>query len=345
MRRLPLLVVLAIPACTPDILVDGTATGAGGSGGGSASSSSSASTSTSTTATASTGMPGLCGDGVIGPLEQCDDGNMASNDGCSSTCTLEGTSCIDPIDLTVPLGTLTISGTTKSGTNIPNPDPCANVPAAERWFRFQPTEDGFLTVWTEAVGSAAIDTTLYTVSACGGAVASCADNDSGAPDVLSFRVVASSSVLVAIDGHADGPFTLQVDLSKGDDCNDPIPLPLGPPGSKPIHVTADTTGLMNDNNSGAPQGAGCGGTNAPDVVYELMPMGGTEATVTADGVGTMTPVLYHRQDCSQTTTGNCFYAPGTGGIATLQVPLTTPRFLWLDGRVDYMGEVDLVVAP
>src|SRR5207249_722362 len=30
-----------------------------------------------------------CGTGVIAPLEQCDDGNLADGDGCSSTCKLE----------------------------------------------------------------------------------------------------------------------------------------------------------------------------------------------------------------------------------------------------------------
>lgn len=27
-----------------------------------------------------------CGDGLLGPSEQCDDGNLVSGDGCSSTC-------------------------------------------------------------------------------------------------------------------------------------------------------------------------------------------------------------------------------------------------------------------
>jgi len=37
---------------------------------------------------------GICGDGNVGPTEQCDDGNTISGDGCSSTCVLEnGTSC------------------------------------------------------------------------------------------------------------------------------------------------------------------------------------------------------------------------------------------------------------
>lgn len=32
----------------------------------------------------------VCGDGVVGGNEECDDGNTASGDGCSSTCTTEG---------------------------------------------------------------------------------------------------------------------------------------------------------------------------------------------------------------------------------------------------------------
>ena len=35
--------------------------------------------------------PVLCGNGIVEPPEQCDDGNTANGDGCSSFCTLEGT--------------------------------------------------------------------------------------------------------------------------------------------------------------------------------------------------------------------------------------------------------------
>jgi cysteine-rich repeat protein len=34
--------------------------------------------------------PVVCGDGVAGPGEQCDDGNLAAGDGCSATCMVEG---------------------------------------------------------------------------------------------------------------------------------------------------------------------------------------------------------------------------------------------------------------
>jgi cysteine-rich repeat protein len=49
--------------------------------------------------------PAVCGDGVANGLEQCDDGNTISGDGCSSTCTLEGASLpIPPVGRTLGLG-------------------------------------------------------------------------------------------------------------------------------------------------------------------------------------------------------------------------------------------------
>ena len=46
--------------------------------------------------------PVICGDGAAGPGEQCDDGNVANGDGCSSTCTIEGaTGEIEPNNTSV----------------------------------------------------------------------------------------------------------------------------------------------------------------------------------------------------------------------------------------------------
>ena len=39
----------------------------------------------------------LCGNGVVTPPEQCDDGNNASGDGCSAFCTVEGALCGDGV--------------------------------------------------------------------------------------------------------------------------------------------------------------------------------------------------------------------------------------------------------
>lgn len=45
---------------------------------------------------ASGGAP-VCGNGVLEASEQCDDGNTANGDGCSSTCTNETSTCPDPV--------------------------------------------------------------------------------------------------------------------------------------------------------------------------------------------------------------------------------------------------------
>src|SRR5207244_11859901 len=53
----------------------------------------------STVATASCLTPvGNCGNGVVDPGEQCDDGNTVSGDGCSASCRLEacGNGILDP---------------------------------------------------------------------------------------------------------------------------------------------------------------------------------------------------------------------------------------------------------
>lgn len=49
--------------------------------------------------------PVLCGNGIVQPPEQCDDGNTVSGDGCSSFCTLEGatpTPTVPPTPTLIP---------------------------------------------------------------------------------------------------------------------------------------------------------------------------------------------------------------------------------------------------
>ncbi len=48
----------------------------------------------------------LCGNGVLDPGEQCDDGNTNNGDGCSATCQIEaGWNCPTPGQLCIPCGT------------------------------------------------------------------------------------------------------------------------------------------------------------------------------------------------------------------------------------------------
>src|SRR6185369_16571819 len=47
------------------------------------------SSATATPEATSTPAPAVCGNGIQESGEECDDGNVASQDGCSATCTLE----------------------------------------------------------------------------------------------------------------------------------------------------------------------------------------------------------------------------------------------------------------
>lgn len=51
----------------------------------------------------------MCGDGIVyNQLEQCDDGNLNSGDGCSSTCTKENVHVVKPLNNSQPSFTDTL---------------------------------------------------------------------------------------------------------------------------------------------------------------------------------------------------------------------------------------------
>ncbi len=88
--------------------------------------------------------PGVCGNGLLDPGENCDDGNATSGDGCSSTCQVEpGWTCTAPIPPTPPVNVMA-DGSFEAGT--PNPS------------------------WTEA--STNFGTPLCSQAVCGGPVPS-----------------------------------------------------------------------------------------------------------------------------------------------------------------------------
>lgn len=348
-----------LPSCTPDVLSSSSSSGGAGGGRGTTSIASSASTSdasssgtagtTSGTSTvgSSTGAitTPVCGNGAQEGTESCDDGNVLDNDGCDGTCALSGDTCRNPIDVNVPLGEITIVGSTLgNASHTANGLPCANAPGHERWFRFTTLAGGFFTVWTNPVGTP-FDAVLYMQSGCASPASSCADNTLGAPEVLSFGTGVGSQILLAVDGATSGAFELHVDLSIGDNCTDPVPLPIGPAGSLPITVLTDTTGFGNDNDSGQ-LGVGCGGVLAADAVYQIMPMGGASAAVTMDATAPLMPVVYARQTCTAHTTGSCDYDSVSGGVAQLTV--ATPAggtYLWIDGIQGSVGEATITIDP
>jgi len=74
------------------------------------------------------GEPGVCGDGVLGRGESCDDGNNASGDGCESDCTFSCTSdegCDDGENCTVDLCDLASHRCVSRVAPCPAPDLCS----------------------------------------------------------------------------------------------------------------------------------------------------------------------------------------------------------------------------
>ncbi|MCA9554416.1 MAG: DUF4215 domain-containing protein, partial [Myxococcales bacterium] len=57
-------------------------------------------------------LPPVCGDGWVSGAEQCDDGGVVAGDGCSPTCTWEGTGEVEPNDTRAQAGLLIPSGNT-----------------------------------------------------------------------------------------------------------------------------------------------------------------------------------------------------------------------------------------
>lgn len=125
-----LLALVAVLACNPTATgeTDGGGASSGSSSGGGGGSSSSSSSSSSSTG-GDGGTAAACGNGRLDPGEGCDDGDLASLDGCSGTCTLEngwacplpGQDCVS----TVVCGNSDITGTeTCDDGNIRGGDGC-----------------------------------------------------------------------------------------------------------------------------------------------------------------------------------------------------------------------------
>ena len=80
------------------------------------------STTSTSTSTSTSGGP-LCGDGVVGPGEECDDGNTVDDDQCTNTCTLGGgTTTL----LTTDSSGTDSTGSTSTTTTTSEPGACGN---------------------------------------------------------------------------------------------------------------------------------------------------------------------------------------------------------------------------
>ncbi len=175
--------------------------------------------------------PGACGNKILEGSEECDDGNTASGDGCTSTCTLEPISAsIDtcpgaPLPLAAAAGG-TYTGIVTSSTATLNKDykpkstSCSSTDAKDAVFNVTSPINGLL----EATVVGAFDTLLYARSTCGPDGAVTADLgcsgivDGNGPEKISIPVLANQPAYIIVDSEvfaAGGVFELDVVVKPG----------------------------------------------------------------------------------------------------------------------------------
>lgn len=313
------------------------------------------------------GCKPTCGNGEAEPGEQCDDGNTANGDGCSSTCTNEPTTCAVATPVALSLGQATqINGTTVGGETNFNTQtaPCGSAPGPSKVYAVTAASTGFLTAWLER-DETEFDSVLYVRSSCNSDASTllCANHTSGnlpvvqgGGEVVSLPVQQGQTYYVVVDGaagNAQGAFRLLLDLSTGEgQCDntppiDPIPLPIWPGGS--TVVLGSTNGKVAD-----AQGT-CGGGSAGDVVYRLTrrDVAITNMDLELDPARTDYDSVLHARlgtneqgFCSNTQAGcDDEDSPNGGETLGLDFVQNNVRYIWVDGYNGATGNYGLVVTP
>ncbi|MBI4819989.1 MAG: DUF4215 domain-containing protein [Deltaproteobacteria bacterium] len=152
-----------------------------------------------------------CGNGAIEGTETCDDGNTTSGDGCSDTCQVELV-CPD-VDLGSAVGPSVASGSNGGHVSQFNPSAGCSTPndGADVVFQWTAPAAGSYTI--DSVGSD-YDTVVYVLDAvCGGTELVC--DDDGGPGLQSTVTVslgASQTVSIVMDafGSAIGNYVLNI---------------------------------------------------------------------------------------------------------------------------------------
>ncbi|WP_437955486.1 DUF4215 domain-containing protein [Sorangium sp. So ce119] len=152
--------------------------------------------------------PIVCGDGSVGSIEECDDGNTTSGDGCSATCAYEpDVLCEDAAELVIGENT----GSTAAGTSVFEGS-CIGWDLPEAIHRFTPPSDGTLTLTL----SAEADLGFYLRESCAdsGSELECADGGGrGDDETLAIDVTGGEPLFVIVDTYmpiGGGPYTLTV---------------------------------------------------------------------------------------------------------------------------------------
>lgn len=278
---------------------------------------------------------GSCGNGVEEAGEQCDDNNNEPNDGCSPGCQLQGATCASAIEVPVSAGITNVSGNNETSGSASTPPACTGGGSGEGreiFFRLVPNQGGILTL-TLFADQTEFDSVLYARPACDGQMQiACHDNfntsnGNAGGEVLSFPVMPNVPVIVIVDGYMmedAGDFTLNIDLSSGDNCSDVVPIHLDGDIPPPIRGTTQA-GWVHDTNPGVP----CLPANnmGIDMVYEVTtPAAEPNSNVSVEAE--FDTIVYARSTCngSQITCDS-----GIIGDPEIDVNFsTTPRYIWVD---------------
>ncbi|NUO53930.1 MAG: hypothetical protein HOV80_34225 [Polyangiaceae bacterium] len=184
----------------------------------------------------------------------------------------QGLTCEDAIPISIGLGALSVVGTTNGGLNLHTAEPmsgntCWNTDGPERVYAITAEADGMLTAWLPAA-TTTFKSALFRASICEAATQSqCVDNwgtpnDHGG-EVVSVPVIAGQTQYLIVDGVTGegGDYVLELDLSTGADCSDPIPITVE--GQGPILLSSRILDIDDDTTCASGHDGGA------EVVYEV----------------------------------------------------------------------------
>ncbi|NUO53934.1 MAG: hypothetical protein HOV80_34245 [Polyangiaceae bacterium] len=266
----------ALVACTNEVdVVDTTGAGgeragtgaANGSGSGIVASGTGGAPSTSV----STSGPGPGGTSSVSSTDAVSSGMMTTASSTSSGGPV-GLTCADPIAITLGPGSISVPGTTIGALNLPHPydtsgSTCFNTDGPERVYVITALETGTVTAWLPAATTTFQSALIRAPWNDCEAVGECFDNW-GTPnehggEVVTFRVQQGDFNYLIVEGVSGdaGDYVLELDLSTGGDCSDPIPIHVE--GQGPILLHSSIADANDDLSCQSGQNVG------PEVVFEV----------------------------------------------------------------------------
>ena len=305
------------------------------------------------------GCAAVCGNNVVEPGEQCDDGNAANGDGCGGACQFEagGTTCASAIPVNMATwGTKTFNHTTVGGGQHTS-SKCTSA-GPDRVFKVTAGVKGFVTA-SLVRSQTSYNSELYASATCVDVSANsdpvCADSKDPmnqvvlkGGEVVSFRVAAGQVSYLFVDGYTNaeaGTFQLVVNLAKGDTCADPIPITIEP--GTPMTLLGSNESL-----SGLEEGPLCGGLAWSKALYKMTRATDGSLGLFLDPAGTnYNSVLYADSVCGANATElACSNVPGASGevISLANVFANTPISVGVGGSTVGgipSGNYSLVVSP